>query len=170
MNHQASLPQALSFIGAKEEVVIPLFIQFLILELGLDVLRIASIHTPSTLSTSLGIIGGLILSQLAVEVGWVVPETVLYMAAVGIGTFATPSIEFSMAIRIFRLLLLILTGLFDIYGFVIALIIVAVIIFRTKTLGKIRYTWPLIPFNGQALTNLLFRKPIINIKRNQRKK
>ena len=170
VNHQASLPEALSFIGAKEEVLIPLFIQFLILELGLDVLRIASIHTPNTLSTSLGVIGGLILGQLAVEVGWVVPETVLYMAAVGIGTFATPSIEFAMAIRIFRLVLLILTGLFDIYGFVIGLIIITVIIFTTNTLGKIKYTWPLIPFNGKALTNLLFRKPIINIKRNERKK
>lgn len=109
VNHQDILPQALSFIGRKEQVVIPLFIQFLILELGLDVLRIALIHTSSTLSTSLGIIGGLMLSQFAVEVGWFVPETVLYMAAVGIGTFATPSIEFAMAIRIFRLVLLILT-------------------------------------------------------------
>lgn len=162
------LPDFLEFIGPKEVGNIPLFVQFIILELGLDMLRIASIHTPNTLSTSLGIIGGLILSQFAVDVGWFIPETILYMAIVGICTFATPSIEFAMAIRIFRLLLLLLTGLFNLYGFIIGLIIVLTIIFTTKTFSKISYTWPLIPFNGKALTNVLFRKPIIEIKRNKK--
>lgn len=164
------LPESLKFIGPEKMGNIPIFVQFIILEIGLDVLRIASIHTPDTLSTSLGIIGGLILSQFAVDVGWFIPESILYMAIVGICTFASPSIEFAFAIRLFRLFLLILTGIFNSYGFYIGIAIILVIIGTTKTFGKIPYTWPLIPFNFKALTNILFRKPIIEIKRNNQKK
>ncbi|GKX29525.1 spore germination protein [Vallitalea longa] len=164
------LPETLKFIGPEEVGNIPIFIQFVLLEIGLDMLRIASIHTPNTLSTSLGIIGGLILSQFAVDVGWFIPETILYMAVVGICTFASPSIEFAFAIRLFRLFLLLSTGLFNIYGFAAGLIIILTIIGTTKTFSGMRYTWPLIPFNGKALSNILFRKPIIEIKRNNEKK
>jgi stage V sporulation protein AF len=159
------LPEFLQFLGPRESTPIPLFIQFILLEFGLDLLRISSIHTPNALTTSLGIIGGLILSEFAVDVGLFVPETVLYMALAGIGTFATPSMEFSMAIRIFRLLLLILTGLFNIYGFITAIIIVFVITYSTGSFkyGK-KYTWPLIPFEWKPLSNILFRKPIPELK------
>lgn len=167
VSHVDQLPEYLQFIGPKEEGVIPIFIQFIVLEIGLYVLRIASIHTPNSLSTSLGIIGGLILSQFAVTVGWVGEETVLYMAIVGICTFASPSIEFSLAIIIFRTLLLILTGLFDWIGFVVGIGYVLIMIFETKTFAGFHYTWPLIPFNGAALSNILFRKPIIEVKRNE---
>ncbi|WP_105617591.1 spore germination protein [Vallitalea okinawensis] len=166
------LPEWLQFIGAKEEQTIPLFIQFLLLEFGLYVLRIASIHTPSALSTSLGIIGGLLLSEFAVTVGWVSPEAVLYMAIVGICTFSSPSIEFSLAIIVFRVVLLLLTGVFAfwgyaIWGFVIGMAYFIIMVFTTKTFGGFRYTWPLYPWNAQAMSNLIFRKPIIEIKRDR---
>ncbi|MCM8711138.1 spore germination protein [Clostridium sp. SYSU_GA19001] len=164
VNNKQFLPGFLQFLGPKESSNIPLFVQFIILEFGLDLLRISSIHTPNALSTSLGIIGGLMLSEFAVKIGLFVPETVLYMALAGIGTFATPSVEFAMAIRIFRLLLLIMTGLFNIYGFTAALIIIFIITYKTNSFknGK-KYTWPLIPFEWKPLSHILFRMPIPKI-------
>lgn len=162
------LPEFLQFLGPKEEGNIPLFLQFILLELGLDILRISSIHTPNALSTSLGIIGGLILSEFAVEVGLFIPETVLYMALAGIGTFATPSAEFSMAIRMFRLFLLLLTGLFNLYGFFVALVIVFIITYTTGSFtNSQKYTWPLLPFSWKPLSHILFRKPIPKIRENK---
>ena len=163
MNKQY-LPDFLKFLGPKESAAIPLFVQFILLEFGLDLLRISSIHTPSAMTTSLGIIGGLMLSEFAVKVGLFVPETVLYMALAGIGTFATPSIEFALAIRIFRLLLIVLTGAFNIYGFIAAIVITFVITYTTKSFnyGK-KYTWPLIPFRWKPLSHILFRMPVPKI-------
>ncbi|QXM06305.1 spore germination protein [Crassaminicella indica] len=158
------LPEWLKFIGPKETGKIPLFIQFLALEIGIDILRIASIHTPNALTTSLGIIGGLILSEFAVKVGWFIPETVLYMAIASMGMFATPSIEFSMAIRIFRLILLICTGLFKSIGFFGAGVCLLIVLIRTKSFGGVSYLWPLIPFNKKGLATVLFRKPIPEIR------
>lgn len=165
VNNRQFIPEFLQFLGPKESSIIPIFIQFILLEFGLDLLRISSIHTPNSLTTSLGIIGGLILSEFAVKVGWFVPETVLYMAISAIGTFATPSIEFAMAIRIFRLLLIVLTGLFNLYGFVAGIIVIFVITYRTSSFknGK-KYTWPLIPFQWKPLSHILFRMPIPKIK------
>ncbi|TCO70198.1 spore germination protein [Marinisporobacter balticus] len=158
------LPSWLKFIGPKETGEISLFLQFVILEIGIDILRIASIHTPNALTTSLGIIGGLILSEFAVKVGWFIPETVLYMAIASIGMFATPSIEFSMAIRIFRMILLISTGLFKGIGFFGALLVTFIVLFTTKSFGGVRYLWPLIPFNKRGLATVLFRKPIPEVR------
>ena len=169
VNNKEILPAYLQFLGAKETSTIPIFVQFILLEFGLDLLKVSSIHTPSTLSTSLGIIGGLILSEFAVKVGFFVPETILYMALAAIGTFTTPSIEFAHAIRIFRLFLLILTGLFGNYGFAAGTLIILIIIFTTKTFKTAKkYTWPLFPFDGNALSNILFRKPIVQIKNNKK--
>jgi len=163
-NNTDLLPQALSFIGPKEIGEIPLVIQFLVLEVGLDMLRIASIHTPNALTTSLGIIGALLLSDFAVKVGWIIPETVLYTAISGIGMFATPSIEFSLAMRLFRILLLIGGGFFGIYGFLITFLIFLITLYKTKSFGGINYLWPLIPFNGRALSTIVMRKPIPEVK------
>lgn len=168
--NQKSLPAWLQFIGPKETASIPIFIQFIILEFGIDFLRIASIHTPNALSTSIGIIGGLLLGDLAVKVGWFVPETILYMAIAGMSTFATPSVEFGMAIRIFRLFLLLLTGIFKNIGFIIGIIIISTVIFTTKAFGNQSYLWPLFPFDRKAFSNMIFRKPIPEIGKNNKLK
>lgn len=158
------LPEFLQFIGPRDEYTIPLFAQLFLLEFGLDILRLSSIHTPNALNTSLGIIGGLILSDLAVKVGIFVPETVLYVAIAGIGTFATPSLEFALAIRIFRILLLISTGFFEVWGFAGSILIIIIIFFSSKSFkNAIPYTWPLFPLKLKPLAHILFRMPIPKI-------
>ena len=158
------LPDFLQFLGPNDEYTLPLFVQLLLLEFGMDVLRLSSIHTPSALNTSLGIIGGLILSDLAVKVGIFVPETVLYIALAAVGTFATPSLEFALAIRIFRLFLLVMTGVFGLWGFSLSLLVILIIVLTSRSFknGK-RYTWPLIPFKWKPLAHILFRMPIPKI-------
>ncbi len=162
------LPDFLQFLGPKDEYTLPLFVQLLLLEFGMDVLRLSSIHTPSALNTSLGIIGGLILSDLAVKVGIFVPETVLYIALAAVGTFATPSLEFALAIRIFRLFLLVMTGVFGLWGFSFSLLVILIIVLTSRSFrnGK-RYTWPLIPFKWKPLAHILFRMPIPKIGSNE---
>ena len=165
------LPNFLQFLGPRDEFTLPLFVQLLLLEFGMDLLRLSSIHTPSALNSSLGIIGGLILSDLAVKVGIFVPETVLYIALAAVGTFATPSLEFALAIRIFRLFLLIMTGIFGVWGFALSLLVIIIIIFTSRSFknGK-HYTWPLFPFKWKPLAHILFRMPIPKIGENNNDK
>lgn len=69
----------LSFLLPKDPYTIPIFIQFLIAEIAIDGLKLASLNTPNSLGTSLSIIGGLILGDYTVQTGWFTPQTILYM-------------------------------------------------------------------------------------------
>lgn len=153
------LPNALSFIGPNESTKIPLFLQFLIIELGIDMLRMAAIHTPSALATALGLVAAIMIGQVAVEVGLLINEVILYLAIAALGTFATPSYEMSLANRLVRIGLLMLTALFHTYGFVIGVVLFIVMLARMNSFG-IPYLWPFIPFNFRAFRDVLLRAPI----------
>lgn len=158
--YKTQLPPWLEFLGPKQSGNIPLFIQFIVLEIGIDLIRTALIHTPNALATSLGLLGAILLGEFAVKVGLFCPEAILYMAVTAIGSFATPSIEFALALRLFRFLILILTALFKLPGFLSGILISFFVMVTTKSFGNIPYLWPLIPFNLKALLTIIFRKPI----------
>ncbi|MEW5922071.1 MAG: spore germination protein [Bacillota bacterium] len=153
------LPRALDFIGPKEEPNIPLFIQFIFANFGLDLLRLASIHTPSPLATALGLVGALLIGQIAVDVGFFVPEVLLYIGLVAVGVFSTPSWELSLANRFVHLILLVLTGLFGLIGFLAGLVLLLVRLLFSRSFG-VPYLWPLIPLDFSALLSVLLRKPV----------
>ena len=158
-----SLPEYLSFIGVREEGSFSLLIQFLILEFGFDLLKMSAMHTPTYLGGTFGIIGGLLLGDYAIKVGFFVPETIFYMAVTLVASYCIPNSDLTYAIRILRLFLLILTGILGVYGYIGGLAAVVLLLLTTKTLDRKRpYLWPLVPFDGAALSNLLFRKKVSN--------
>lgn len=153
------LPEGLKYIGPNEDGNIPLIIQFLVVEIGIDMLRMAAIHTPSALATALGLVAALMIGQVAVEVGLLTNEVILYLSIAALGTFATPSYEMSLANRLVRIFLLLLTAAFHTYGFVIGTAVVILLLASMKSFG-VPYLWPFIPFNFRAFTDVLFRSPI----------
>ncbi|NMB20625.1 MAG: spore germination protein, partial [Firmicutes bacterium] len=155
----ANLPDWIAFIGPNEPGRLALWFQLLLLELGLDLIRMALIHTPDSLATSLGLVGAIILGDLAVTVGLFTGEAILYVAIVAICSFATPSIEFGNAIRLFRYVLFFGAVIAGWWGLGATFIGVLLVFGLTKSFG-IPYLWPLIPFDGPALLRVIFRFPI----------
>lgn len=153
------LPDSLAFVGPEEPGKIPLILQILIIEVGIDMLRMASIHTPSSLATALGLVAALMIGDLAVSVGLFTSEVVLYFAIVAIGTFATPSYELGLANRIVRIVLLLLTSLFHMYGFIIGITLFVLWLSTMKSFG-VPYLWPFIPFNLRAFRDVVLRSPM----------
>ena len=150
-------PRVLSFFVPAEDFAIPIFWQFILLEIAVDGLKLASLNTPSSLGASLSVIGALILGEFSIESGWFIPQTILCMAVVALAAFTQPSIEFSYAMKFCRILLLIGAYLFGIAGLATAAVIVIVIMASTKTLTGTSYLYPLIPFDGKTLKRLIFR-------------
>ncbi|MGX1263747.1 stage V sporulation protein AF [Rossellomorea marisflavi] len=157
--HPSLLPDSLSYIGVNESGEVPLFLQFLMIEVGIDILRMAAIHTPSSLATALGLVAALMIGQVAVEVGLLVNEVILYLAIAAIGTFSTPSYEMSLANRLVRIFLLIMTSLWGVYGFVIGVFLWLMMLSRMKSFD-IPYMWPFIPFNFRAFRDVFLRSPM----------
>lgn len=152
-------PEWIRFIGTEEPTNVALWLQFLLLEFGIILIGQALIHTPTAMSTALGIVGAILLGDLAIQVRIFVPETVLYAAVVALMSFATPSIEFAHALRLFRYLLFTLVALFGWWGFVAGVVFTLVWLGFTNSFG-LPYLYPLLPFDGKALIRLLFRFPI----------
>ncbi len=160
IQYEEILPDALKFMLIEEKNSVPIIVQLLIVEFVIDTLRLASVNTPSALSSSFSVVGALVLGEFAVRSGWFVAEVVLFMAFVAISNFTQPSYELGYAIKISRTVILILTALFKIWGFVAGLLLVILVISFTKTISGYTYLYPLIPFNKEALKRLLFRHQI----------
>ena len=158
ITHPAFLPEWLSFILPTETGRIPIIAQLLLVEFMIDGLRMASLNTPSMLSNSLSVVGGLILGDFAVQIGWLIPEVILYMAFVAIANFTQRSYELGYAFKFMRMGLLILTAIGGYWGFGIGVVGIVVLLFTNVTVtGKRHYLYPLIPFDGKALKSLFFR-------------
>ncbi len=159
LNHE-NLPDALKFMLIEDSYTVPIFVQLLIVEFVIDTLRLASLNTPSALSSSFSVVGALVLGEFAVRSGWFVSEVVLFMAFVAIANFTQPSYELGYAIKIGRTLLLVLAAFFDWWGFFAGLIIIAAVISVTKTPFGYTYLYPLVPFDRKALKSLVIRSGI----------
>jgi stage V sporulation protein AF len=153
------LPDRLSFIGPNEQTNIPIVMQILLADFGLEFLKIAAIHTPTPLSTAMGLIAAVLIGQIAIEVGLFVPEVILYVAVAGIGTFTTPSYELSVANKIGRITLLILVAIFHTPGFVIGSTLLFIHLVTTRTLNT-PYFWPFLPFEPKGFLQIIFRRAV----------
>lgn len=156
------IPEWLDFIKIEEPNTVPIVAQLFIVEVVIDAIKLASINTPSSLSGSFGVIGALVLGEFAVSAGWFVAEVVLYMAFVAVTNYTQPSFELGYAFKLFRMMLIALIALFNIWGFIAGLLLIVVEIATTKTVTGQCYLYPLIPFKGSALASLLLRRPISN--------
>lgn len=158
------LPDWLSFIGPKNTGKVPLIIQILTAEIGLDLMRMAAVHTPTPLATAMGIIAAVLVGDVAIKVGLIGPEVILYIAFAAIGLFATPSYELSLANRLARLLLILAVFFFKAEGFIVGTTVILIVLVLTRSLNT-PYMWPLMPYNGPALLHVLFRMSVPYTKR-----
>ncbi len=158
VTHQEFVPRWLDFIVPEETGRIPLIAQLLLTEFIIDGLRMASLNTPNMLSNSLSVVGGLILGDFAVSIGWLIPEVILYMAFVAIANFTQRSYELGYAFKFMRILLLIATALFGVWGFVGGSVVTVILIATNATVnGKRSYLYPLIPLDLKAFKTLFIR-------------
>lgn len=158
------IPPWLDFIKIENPTSVPVIVQLLIIELVIDALKLASLNTPNALSNSFSVIGALVLGEFAIAAKWFTAEVVLYMAFVAITNFAQPSYELGYAFKMCRMMILILTAIFNLWGFIAGLAVTALLIATSKTISGRCYLYPLIPFNAKALSSLLLRKPITKSK------
>ncbi|MFC0473332.1 spore germination protein [Halalkalibacter kiskunsagensis] len=157
------LPPALDFIGPNETTNIPVFLQILFAELGIELLRMAAIHTPSPLATALGLVAALLIGEIAIQVGYFTPEVILYVAIGAIGMFATPSYELGIALRVVRVLLIVAVAAFKAPGFIIGMTLFILLLAAIKTFGK-PYLWPFLPFDPPAVWHILVRSSVPSLR------
>lgn len=153
------IPHFMSYIGPDDPGAVPLFVQLLLADLGIEVLRMAAIHTPTPMTTAMGLVAAIVIGQVAIDVGLFTPEVVLYVAVSAMLTFAIPSYELSITTKVFRISLLIGAAVAGAPGFFIILALLFFYLSSMKPLN-VPYLWPALPFFPKAMLRVILRRPM----------
>lgn len=156
-------PPVFGFVGPQETGRIPIIAQFLLVEAGVDLMRLAAIHTPTPLASAMGLIAAILIGDIAIQAGLFVNEVILYMAVAAIGMFATPSYELALANRLVRVFLLIAVAIFGVPGFAVGTMLVMLVLITQRSYNT-PYMWPFIPFRARGMGDLLVRLPFMRHK------
>ena len=141
-----------------------IIIYVLFVELGLDLFKYASAHSANAYSGAFAIIGGLLLSDMAISLQWTNEEVIFYGAATLLASLGITSVELADAIKLYRLFLILVTGLFAFLhlpgvGYLLGVVLTLISIITTPVFSRNKYLWPLYPLHPKALGRLLFRYP-----------
>lgn len=157
MQNPEWIPASFQFIVIKDAVNIPLIWQLLILEFAIDGLRLASLNTPSMLTTPLSVIAALVVGEFAANSGWFNSETMLYMAFVALSNYTQSSFELGYALKFMRLILLILTTILNLWGFILGIAVFIFAVISNKTIAGKSYIYPILPFSLKEIKRRFFR-------------
>lgn len=116
----------LAIAQACSSITFLVVVEVLIMELEFELLREAGIRLPGQMGNTIGVVGGLIVGQAAVDAGLVSTIVVIVVALTAIASFAIPSEAFASAFRLLKFYLIICSALFGLYGFVLGMLMVAI--------------------------------------------
>ncbi|AXF57437.1 spore germination protein [Salicibibacter kimchii] len=158
--HQGMIPTTLtlSIAGAREGVPFPGFIEAFIMEMIFELLREAGNRLPRPIGQTVGIVGGLIIGEAAVQAGIVSPIMVIVVALTAISNFSIPTYSAAISFRLLRFTLMIAAALFGLYGIMLVYIAINVHLVGLRSFGSY-YTSPFAPYNLADLMDAVVRFP-----------
>jgi len=160
------LPSQYIFALAASRIAAPVnaVIEAILMEIAVELIREASIRLPRQIGPSVSIVGTIIIGQAAVAAGLVSPLMVIIVSLSSISSFITSDITLMYPIRLLKFLMLILAGIFGLFGFIMGLTIVLVKICSITSFG-VPYTAPISPFNFKEIKNFVLSNVILDKER-----
>ena len=149
----------LAIEATREKVPFPLVFELIIMEFSFELIKEASIRVPNPIGSSLGIIGGLILGQAAVEANLVSPILIIVVAISGLGAFATPSIALSRSISLLRFIYIIFGAAGGFLGIICVALIHLALMASSSAFG-VPFLSPLTPKDSDSAAGAFFVKPL----------
>ncbi len=158
--HQEMLPTTLllSIASSREAVPFPAIVEAFIMEMAFEGLREAGVRLPRPVGQAVSIVGALVIGQAAVQAGLVSASLVIVVSFTGIASFIFPSYSFGLAVRLLRFPLMIVAGVFGLYGIVLFLLALLIHLSRLQSFGT-PYISPVAPPSGNGLKDVLMRRP-----------
>lgn len=149
----------LSIEATREGVPFPVFVELILMELAFELIKEASVRIPSPVGSTIGIIGGLILGQAAVEANIVSPILIIIVSIAGLGAFAVPSLALSRSISVMRFGYTIAAALGGFVGIVSLLLINIFYLGGRESFGT-SYLAPISGFGGNLFIKPMWKKEL----------
>lgn len=159
--HNEILPTdlLLAIEASREKVPFPLAAELIMMELAFELIKEASVRVPSGVGSTLGIIGGLILGQAAVDANIVSPISIIIVSVAGLGTFAAPSVSLSRALALTKFIFIVAGATAGMLGVFFVLVVGTAYLSSLSTYG-VPFLSPLAPRNGDSPMAGVLIKPI----------
>ena len=157
------LPAALAIKIAQSRAGVPLgaALEVLVMEIAFELLREAGIRLPSPVSSTIGIVGGIIIGQAAVDAGILSPFVIIVGALTGICTFVIPNNGLVSGLRISKYIVLLFSALFGIFGFWVGMFFILLHLSGLESFG-VPYLYPFCSASANGYRDLkdsIFRLP-----------
>ncbi|WP_442950221.1 spore germination protein [Paenibacillus sp. FSL P4-0081] len=155
---------AISIIKTRQGVPFPSLIEVLILEVAIEILREAGIRLPKPIGPAMGIVGGLIIGDAAVQAGIVSPFLVIVVAVTAISSFAIPMYSAGITLRLLRFAGMLFAAVLGMYGTILFFLLICCHLTKLKSFG-VPYLTPVSPFRLSDWKDLFLRAPMALMKR-----
>lgn len=148
----------LSIAASREGVPFPALVEAFIMEGTLELLREAGIRLPAPIGNTIGIVGGLVIGQAAVQAGIVSPIMVIIVAITAIASFANPSYNLTVGFRLMRFCLMVISGILGLYGVALGLILIFTHMARLKSFN-VPFMTPYVAMEPGDFKDTVYRTP-----------
>lgn len=155
---------AISIIETRQGVPFPSLIEVLILEVAIEILREAGIRLPKPVGPAMGIVGGLIIGDAAVQAGIVSPFLIIVVAVTAISSFSIPIYSAGITLRLLRFVGMLFAAFLGIFGTILFFLLLCSHLTKLKSFG-VPYLTPVSPFRLRDWKDLFFRAPLALMKR-----
>jgi len=152
-------PLLINIASQREGIPFPPFIEAVLMEGVFEILREAGIRMPKIIGPAISIVGALVLGQAAVDAGIVSAFMVIVVSITAIASFAIPNYSFSNAIRIIRFAMMVLAGVYGLYGIYMGSIALILHLCKLKSIG-VPYMLPIAPKMKYATKDTIIRYPL----------
>ncbi|MDI3257063.1 MAG: spore germination protein [Kyrpidia sp.] len=158
--HQEMIPTTLliTLTASHEGVPFPAVVEALIMEITFEALREAGIRLPKAVGQSVSIVGALVIGEAAVKAGIVSPAMVIIVALTGIASFTIPSYNIAITFRLLRFPVMIMAGIFGLYGIIVFLLILWIHLVSLRSFG-VPYMSPMAPLVWSDIKDAFQRPP-----------
>lgn len=159
--NQETIPASLltNFITQNEGIPFPATIETFFMIFICEMLRESDIRFPNNFSSSISILGALILGDAAVSANIVSPIMIIITALTFISSMIFSNVELSGAIRIWRFITMIISSFYGLYGVALSFIFFIVSLSSYSSFG-LPYTFPVVPFSLPYLKETLYESDI----------
>lgn len=167
--HQGLIPTklALSMMATRQGVPFPALIEALIMEVAIEILREAGLRLPKPIGPTMGIVGGLVIGEAAVQAGIVSPIMVIVVALTAISSFAIPQYNAGITLRMLRFVAMFSAALFGLYGIILFFLFLCSHLVKLKSFG-VSYLSPTIPYRAGDWKDFMVRMPLKMMKHRPR--
>lgn len=136
-----------------------LLFQVCTLEIIIEWIRLSFIHTPQSISGIMGFLFVFLLGESAIQINVYMEVILVLVVLCNVCNFVTPNYELSLANKMFRIFISILTILFKLYGYTLGVSIHFLTLLYTKNQSH-GYLYPFVPFDFKEMKRLLLGTPI----------